>query len=111
FAGRSRPGDDFGLGDIFSDLFGGMRGRRAEGDRAAFSRGRDVRYTLEMDFLEAAAGAKKRVTMPDGGVLDLTVPEGVADGQGLARLGWQRARGCAGRNQGGAAPAIHPQRR
>jgi DnaJ-class molecular chaperone len=112
FAGRSRPGDDFGLGDIFSDLFGGMRGRRAEADRAAFSRGRDVRYTLEMDFLEAAAGAKKRVTMPDGGVLDLTVPEGVADGQVL-RLKGKGSPGLGGSEPGDALVEIkvgpHPQ--
>ena len=55
-------------------------GRVAAGFRR---RGRDVRYTLEVDFLEAAPAAKKRVTMPDGGVLDLTVPEGVDDGQVL----------------------------
>ena len=46
-----------------------------------------MRYTLEVDFLEAATGAKKRVTMPDGGVLDITVPEGVADGQMLRLKG------------------------
>ena len=46
-----------------------------------------MRYTLEVDFLEAATGAKKRVTMPDGGVLDITVPEGVADGQTLRLKG------------------------
>ena len=57
-----------------------------------------MRYTLEIDFLEAAAGAKKRVTMPDGGVLDITIPEGVSDGQVL-RLkgkGSAGARGEAG---------------
>ena len=112
FGGRARPGDDFGLGDIFSDLFGGMRGRRAETDRSAFSRGRDVRYTLEMDFLEAAAGAKKRVTMPDGGVLDLTVPEGVADGQVL-RLKGKGSPGFGGSEPGDALVEIkvrpHPQ--
>jgi len=112
FGGRSRPGDDFGLGDIFSDLFGSMRGRRAETDRTQFSRGRDVRYTLEMDFLEAAAGAKKRVTLPDGGVLDLTVPEGVADGQVL-RLKGKGSPGLGGNEPGDALVEIkvrpHPQ--
>ena len=71
------------------------------GARAASSfgmRGRDVRYTLEVDFLEAATGAKKRVTMPDGGVLDITVPEGVADGQTLRLKGkGRRARAAASR--------------
>src|SRR6476620_6389167 len=97
--GAGRAGgrtDDFGFGDIFSDLFGG-RARR--GDTDSFTaRGRDVRYTLEVDFLEAATGAKKRVTMPDAGVLDLTVPEGVSDGQVLRLKG----KGSAG--MGGSAP-------
>ena len=84
--GRQGQGDDFGFGDIFSDLFGG-RARRGEGDGPFAGRGRDVRYTLEIDFLEAATGAKKRVTMPDGGVLDLAVPEGVSDGQVLRLKG------------------------
>jgi DnaJ-class molecular chaperone len=87
--GGARPGagDDFGFGDIFSDLFGGARGRRGEPEGSFATRGRDVRYTLEIDFLEAATGAKKRVTMPDGGVLDLAVPEGVSDGQVLRLKG------------------------
>ena len=110
--GSARAGDDFGLGDIFSDLFGGMRGRKADPDAPFGARGRDVRYTLELDFLEAAAGAKKRVTMPDGGVLDLTVPEGVADGQVL-RLKGKGSPGLSGSEPGDALIEIkvkpHPQ--
>src|SRR4029078_6838538 len=72
--------DDYSFSDIFSDVFGsGPRGRR--GGRGFAIRGQDLRYSLEVDFLEAVLGAKKRVTLPDGGVLDLTVPEGVTDGQ------------------------------
>lgn len=84
-AGGTRPGEESGFSDIFSDLFGA--GRRGEGASGFGMRGRDVRYTLEVDFLEAATGAKKRVTMPDSGVLDITVPEGVADGQTLRLKG------------------------
>jgi DnaJ-class molecular chaperone len=82
-AGHGASGDEFGFGDIFSDLFGRGRGAGA----AQNIRGGDLRYTLEVDFLEAANGAKKRVTMPGGGALDLTVPEGVADGQVLRLKG------------------------
>jgi DnaJ-class molecular chaperone len=87
FGGRGggRSDEDFNFGDIFSDLFG--RGRAGDAGGPFTARGRDVRYTLEIDFLEAATGAKKRVTMPDGGVLDLAVPEGVADGQTLRLKG------------------------
>ncbi|MCB1522223.1 MAG: DnaJ domain-containing protein [Hyphomicrobiaceae bacterium] len=80
-----------GFGDVFSDLFGdggwgGGRPGYGGGPRAGL-RGQDVRYTLDIDFLESITGAKKRVTMPDGGVLDLTVPEGVSDGQVLRMRG------------------------
>jgi DnaJ-class molecular chaperone len=105
FSGRGgrRPSDDFGFGDIFSDLFGGMRGRAEAGGFGAS--GRDVRYTLEVDFLEAATGVKKRVTMPDGGVLDLAVPEGVADRQVL-RLKGRGSPGLRGAPAGDALVEI-----
>ena len=110
--GGARPGEDFGFGDVFSDLFGGARGRRGETDGPFATRGRDVRYTLEIDFLEAAAGAKKRVTMPDGGVLDLAVPEGVSDGQVL-RLKGKGSPGAGSSEAGDALVEIkvrpHPQ--
>jgi DnaJ-class molecular chaperone len=109
-AGTGQPRDDYGFGDIFSDLFGRGRGGSEGGPFAP--RGRDVRYTLEVDFLEAAAGTKKRVTMPDGGVLDLSVPEGVADGQTL-RLKGKGSPGVAGADAGDALVEIrvkpHPQ--
>jgi DnaJ-class molecular chaperone len=82
--GAGGPADDLGFGDVFSDLFGGARGGRP---RPASTKGQDVRYTLEVEFLEAVAGARKRVTLPEGGVLDLVVPEGVDDGQVLRLKG------------------------
>ena len=87
--GGVRPGgDEFGFGDAFDDIFAGLRGGRGGGGRGSQPpRGRDVRYTLEVDLAEAVQGAKKRVTMPEGGTLDLTVPEGVADGQVLRLRG------------------------
>lgn len=82
---RTYSEGDFGFGDIFSDLFS-ARGPRGPG--TGFSlRGQDMRYTLEIDFLEAVGGARKRVTLPEGGTLDLTVPEGVSDGQVLRLKG------------------------
>jgi DnaJ-class molecular chaperone len=105
FGGRGggRSDADFNFGDIFSDLFG--RGRAGDAGGPFAARGRDVRYTLEIDFLEAATGAKKRVTLPDGGVLDLTVPEGVADGQTL-RLKGKGSPGLRGSEAGDALVEI-----
>ncbi len=82
------------LSDIFSDLFGARGGRPNPGAKPQ-SRGRDVRYRLEVDFLDAALGAKKRVTMPDGRTLDLAVPAGLEDGQTL-RLKGQGEKGAGG---------------
>jgi DnaJ-class molecular chaperone len=106
FGGRAggRPAEEFGFGDVFADLFGAARGR-AEAGSPFGARGRDVRYTLEIDFLEAATGTKKRVTMPDGGVLDLAVPEGVADGQTL-RLKGKGSPGLRGTEAGDALVEI-----
>ncbi|MGE0853096.1 MAG: DnaJ C-terminal domain-containing protein [Hyphomicrobiaceae bacterium] len=112
--GAGRRGDEYGgFGDVFSDLFGGAgRWRWGEGDSPFAARGQDVRYTLEIDFLEAAAGAKKRVTMPDGGALDLSIPEGVSDGQVL-RLKGKGSPGARGSEAGDALVEIkvrqHPQ--
>lgn len=108
-ARSSAPGgaggfDDFSFSDIFSDVFGSGGGMRREG--YGFSaRGQDVRYSLEIDFLEAVLGAKKRVTLPDGGVLDLTVPEGVTDGQVL-RLKGKGTPGSSGATAGDALIEI-----
>lgn len=76
--------EDFGdASDLFADLFGRSRG----GARTARMRGQDVQYRLEVDFLEAVRGAKRRITLPDGSALDLTIPEGTADGHVLRLKG------------------------
>jgi DnaJ-class molecular chaperone len=101
---RGRGGPIFeDFGDMFSDIFSGRGGTRGGGFAM---RGRDVRYTLDVDFVEAVQGAKKRVTLPDNGVLDLTVPAGVADGQVL-RLRGRGEAGVAGGEPGDALVEIH----
>ena len=90
--GFANKGDFDDLGDIFADLFG--RGRTAGGQPGAM-RGRDMKYGLEIDFLDAARGGAKRVTMPDGRQLDVTIPAGVETGQTL-RLRGQGEAGVAG---------------
>ena len=103
--------DEFGFGDIFSDIFGAA-GQRAGARPNFVSKGHDVRYTLEVDFLEAVSGATKRVTLPGGGTLDLNVPAGVADAQVL-RLKGRGQRGAGGADAGDALVEIrvrpHPQ--
>ena len=63
-AGAGIPGmEDFGLGtftDLFENLFGDLLGRR----KSAKASGRDLRYTLELDFAEAAMGVDKAIKFP-----------------------------------------------
>jgi DnaJ-class molecular chaperone len=110
--GAGSPFDDFGFGDPFADAFGAAKGARSGFRGSFFSRGRDVRYTLEIDFAESVEGTRKRVTMPDTGLLDLTVPEGVSDGQVL-RLKGKGAAGFGNAEPGDALIEIkvrpHPQ--
>lgn len=87
------------LGDIFSDFFG-ARGGGPESANIRM-RGGDTRYTLEIDFLEAIKGAKKRVVMPDGNSLDITIPPGLQDGQVL-RLRGKGSPGLGGGEAGNA---------
>jgi DnaJ-class molecular chaperone len=87
---RSTAGfEDIGA---FSDLFGDLFGERAEmrgaaGARRFSMRGPDAHYRLDVDFLDAVNGTKTRITLPDGGPLDVTIPPGVADGQVLRLKG------------------------
>lgn len=104
--GRSQRSqfDDFGFSGVFSDVFGAGRGAGGAGPFRDV-RGQDLRYSLEVDFIEAITGAKKRVTLPEGGVLDLAVPEGVTDGQVL-RLKGKGAPGRGGLEAGDALVEI-----
>lgn len=84
----------------FSDLFGDLFGKRGPG--GAFTmRGMDYRYNLEIGFLEAVNGTKKRVQFPDNETLDISVPSGVETGQTL-RLKHKGGPG-AGRGEPGDA--------
>ena len=105
---RYDPGPDMGTGgfdpesDLFSDLFG-RRQRGAGGFGQEFhARGPDVRYQLEVDFMDAATGAKQSLTMPDGNRIELTIPPGLADGQTLRLSG----KGGPGFGQGPAGDAY-----
>lgn len=64
-------------------------------------RGRDIRFTLEIDFLDAVNGAKRRVSLTEGRTLDVAIPAGVESGQVL-RLKNQGGPGVQGGPAGDA---------
>ena len=55
-----------------------------------------------MPFLDAVLGTRTRITLPDGGTLEVQIPRGMLDGQTL-RL---RGRGGAGSGGGPAGDAL-----
>jgi DnaJ-class molecular chaperone len=98
-----RPGAaaDEGMHDIFAEMFRNHQGGGG-GGQPRQTRGQDRQYSLTVSFLEAASGASRRITLPDGRTLDVTIPPGLSDGQTL-RL---RGQGDAGWNSGPAGDAL-----
>lgn len=103
--GATGPGaDPFDLGDIFSDLFGSGFG--GGGRTYARMRGRDIRFTLDIDFLDAVNGAKRRISLAEGRTLDVAIPAGVESGQVL-RLKSQGGAGVQGGPPGDALVELN----
>jgi DnaJ-class molecular chaperone len=79
--------------DFLADMF------RRQARRA---RGADAHYRLAVDFLDAINGATKRISLPEGGSLDVAIPPGLHEGQVL-RL---RGKGGAAPGEGEAGDAL-----
>ncbi|WP_458792704.1 DnaJ C-terminal domain-containing protein [Yoonia sp. MH D7] len=95
------------MSGVFSDLFGrNTRARNAQQGYAAG--GSDVRYNLEVSFMDAAIGAKRTLPLPDGSAIDLNIPAGVRDGQSLRLKGKGQA-GIGGGPTGDAYIQISVQ--
>jgi DnaJ-class molecular chaperone len=94
-SGFSDFGDFAGTDGILSEIFGreGRAGRRR--------RGQDVRYHLELSFLDAVNGGKQSLVLPDGTTLDVSIPPGTRDGQTLRLKG--KGRPAAGEGSPGDA--------
>ncbi len=105
FAGaRTARGPNGGpRGDVFEDLFDGLFSRGGSGGRGfGMQRGEDVRYRMEVEFLDAVNGGRRRVTMSDGRSLDLAIPAGLNSGQTLRLKG----QGLPGAGNGPAGDAL-----
>lgn len=81
------------------------RGARGSGARGP-ARGADASYVLPVDFLDAANGAERTVTLPDGKTLRVTVPQGAEDRQ-MLRLRGQGGPGFEGGPPGDAYVELH----
>ena len=82
--------------DVFAELF------RRQARQSRRARGADLHYRLTIEFLDAVVGASKRLTLPDGGTLDVTIPPGIQEGQVL-RL---RGKGAPSAGEGEMGDAL-----
>src|SRR5580704_8424034 len=113
---KYQPQGEMDIGDL-DDLFeafgrgGGRAGARggARGGRGGegFSMpGPDRHYSLTIDFVEAATGGKKRLSLSPEEWLDVTIPPGIEEGQVL-RLKGKGGPGLGGGPAGDALIEIH----
>ena len=96
YENRSGYADFVDTDDIFAELL-----RRQE-QQARRAPGPDLHYRLSIEFLDAVNGAAKRLTLPDGGTLDVTIPPGIQEGQ-ILRL---RGKGAPSKGEGNAGDAL-----
>jgi DnaJ-class molecular chaperone len=76
-----------GYHDDFTEIFSHvMRERSARGP----ARGHDEPYVMDVEFLEAVNGATRRLTLPDGQVMEVVIPPGTADGDFVRVPGFGR---------------------
>ncbi|MFN4357803.1 DnaJ C-terminal domain-containing protein [Sphingopyxis alaskensis] len=88
FSGFGNDGADFG--DIFEGLFGGRGGGPFGGfggRSAPPPRGANIPYRLSVSFIDAATQAPQRITLADGGTIDLKLPAGVETGTQMRLAG------------------------
>jgi DnaJ-class molecular chaperone len=105
----SQEMDPADLEDLFAMFGSGMRGggaRRGRGGQSFQAPGGDRLYTLTVDFVEAAVGAKKRLSLAPDNALDVTIPPGIEDGQVL-RLRGKGDPGIGGGPAGDALIEVH----
>ena len=96
--GFSGGGDGSAFEDLFGSIFGGQRGPGGFGGGGFGgmpAQGEDSRFTLDVDFVDAITGAKKRLNLPGAKSLDVNIPAGISDGQTI-RLKGQGAAGHGG---------------
>ena len=105
YAGTQQA-DGYGNDDAYADFASGDDGfaellRRARQARAN-QPGHDLRYRLPVSLADAINGAKRRLELPSGDTLDVTIPPGIVDGQTLRLKGKGEPGGSASAPAGDA---------
>ena len=94
FGARGGPGGGagdagFDASDIFSSLFG-EGSRRARG-KPEPQKPPEQSFTLDVTLAQAATGGTRRVKLPGGREVEITIPEGVSDGKVMRLRGLGQA--------------------
>lgn len=71
----------FDPADIFGSLFGDAARRGGRGRASPPPKPPEQSFTLEVALADAVKGATRRVKLPGGREVEVTIPEGVADGK------------------------------
>jgi DnaJ-class molecular chaperone len=98
--------------DLFAEILrqraagGGGFGAQRQPGGGFRARGADMRFSLEVGFLDAVRGSKQRIVLPTGDSLEVAIPEGTADGQTI-RLRGKGGEGIGGGPRGDALVTLH----
>ncbi len=84
-----------GMDDILAEMLARQANARRNGP------GQDVHYRLSVAFLDAVNGATQRLNLPDGSIIDVKIPAGIAEGQSIRLKG----KGSPGRGTGTSGDA------
>jgi len=108
--------EGFGAETDLGDLFEGLFGRSTRAGPGGFGqrrrapppqRGANVSYRLKVPFADAATLKPQRITLADGGTIDLKLPAGVEDGTQM-RLKGKGQPGPGGNGDALVAVQIEP---
>ncbi|GAB4147192.1 MAG: J domain-containing protein [Sphingomonadales bacterium] len=95
----------FGGGASFEDLGEAQRGSAGRRGFRPQRRGQDINYSLTVDFLDAARGGEKTLTLQGGKTLKVKIPSGLKSGQQI-RLAGQGQPGLLGGPAGDALITV-----
>ena len=98
--GRRKGARQAGEDDIFSHLFGEAFRSAERGGRSRATKGEDIQATLTVTLEDIVGDIKKRIALPTGREVEVTIPKGVADGQTI------RLRGLGQSGGGGAGDVL-----